>query len=869
MKCKSFIAIILIFILCASCSFTGYANLPDIDDAPYSEDILDLYKLGIVDAKEDGTFDPYNTVTRAEFCHVLVKLNGMDAHSVVSDKQYFADVPQSHAYFDEIGFAASRGFINGYPDGNFYPDAYITYDQVNKIIIDFLGYKYMADMRGGYPNGYRVTAANLGLSDDLDLSFEISINRAELCKYINNALDVPLVELVGIGEDGIYEVKDDVTILTKYLKLKRISGFVEANAFYTLTDQEAVDGCIVIDGINYKINDVTFNDYIGKLVKAIVKIDDSKKQEEILLINEDESNEIILTHNNYINYQNLSLTYDLADSKQKTVKIAPDVKLIYNGTEKVFDGNYINNLSNGTIRLISKNANNVYDVIIVSDYTSFVVDRKNEYRQIVYDPYGTTSLDFSKDIIYNITDSTGKVVSYEDITIGSVITFFENSKFAEGFVTNYTVSGTLSELGQDGDITFAIINNEKINLNATTTAKVKSIGLGNQIKLYVDAFDMAVFAEKIAVNTDKIKYLFKLGNSSEGALDSILMGKFYDIDNGIEIYEFAKDVRINGTTIKNAKKSDITISIPQMVQIKTDENNKITSVTTPRTYEEIMSNPGDDGFCEVFPFKTRKFQVDSDSFDNKIMFNQNSTKIMVVPENMSDYSDKDFKTVTSTTFTNDGEYNIAAYNSTADYVIPEMIVCKMSASQSTNIELSKGDKLFVVTGKTQTTNEDGDVLTKVTGFVGSKETYFYIDPQDTIIDKYDSSLNVNDLTVGDIIFYNKNSDGYIKAFTRFYNETKGYEQKISFINSFNRPIVVLNSQATKIADPYIYFLDTQGDNPYDYYMFKTNNNVAVVSKDQRGETQVTGGTTADIDIGDKIIIHIRYTIVESIVVFKN
>ena len=58
--------------------------------------------------------------------------------------------------------------------------------------------------------GYRLQAGSLELSEGLDLPYEVSINRSELCKFINNALDVPLVETTGFdGEDVVYEKNKD------------------------------------------------------------------------------------------------------------------------------------------------------------------------------------------------------------------------------------------------------------------------------------------------------------------------------------------------------------------------------------------------------------------------------------------------------------------------------------------------------------------------------------------------------------------------------------------------------------------------------------------------------------------------------------
>lgn len=865
MKSKGFISVILIFLLSFSNVFNTFAHFSDIEDSLYKGDILDLYELGIVNGKEDGKFDPDDQLTRAEFCAVLARLNGLDSNSIVSSRQYFSDVAPDHPFFDEIGFAASQNFVNGYPDGNFYPDAYISYDQVNKIIIDFLGYRFWAQSQGGYPMGYRIQARSLDLSDGLDLSYEVSINRGELCKFINNALDVPLVETIGIeGEDIVYEKNEDKTILTQYLKLKKVEGFVEANSFFGLYDAVADNDCIMIDGVNYRINDTAMNSYIGKNVTAIVKINENKKLQEILTIEDEEGNDILLTHENNISYDDYALSYDTADNKQKSAKLDSNVKLIYNGEEKIFDKDYINNLTSGTVRLISKNQSSVYDIVIVSEYTSFVVDSKNEYRQIVYGPGKTKSFDFSKDIVYNIADISGKMVSFADVSVGSVITYFENSSFAEGFVSNYTVSGTLSELGEENGTPCAVINDQKIKLNQDTKTRVASYGLGSQVKLYMNIFDCAIYADKAAIRTDKIKYLFKIGNSSETGLDSVLMGKFYDLDNGIEVLEFAEDVRVNGTTIKNAKASDITISIPQMIQIKMNEENKVTSITTAKSYQDFMTNPGNDGFCEVFGFDTKTFFSDSDSFDNKILFDRGTAKFMIVPEDMSNYEDKHFRTETYSYFTNGEEYNVAAYNNNKAYEFCDVIVCKIrGANQQTNVELHFRDKLFTVAEISKAANDDGEVCTKITGYVGSEETYFYIDPEDNIVD---DTLNAEDMEIGDVIFCSINSDNYLKGFKRFYNKDTGFEQKISY-SSLDSRIVIMDTEAARMTDSHIYFLDKAGANPYDYYMIKAKEQVTIVEQ-RGGETVVSAGTLSDIEPGDRLIMHVCYVQFKTVVVFK-
>ena len=109
---------------------------------------------------------------------------------------------------------------------------------------------------------------------------------------LNEVLDLNLNKI------SIYEINEDVTILTRYLKLKKIKGFVDANSFFGLSGSEASDNCITINGVNYRINDSSLASYIGKHVIATVKIDSSKSIEEIFAIKEDENTEIVLTSDN-------------------------------------------------------------------------------------------------------------------------------------------------------------------------------------------------------------------------------------------------------------------------------------------------------------------------------------------------------------------------------------------------------------------------------------------------------------------------------------------------------------------------------------------------------------------------------------------
>ncbi|MEO1592657.1 MAG: S-layer homology domain-containing protein, partial [Cyanobacteria bacterium J06632_22] len=84
-----------------------------------------LAEASLVRGFLDGTFRPERTVTRAEFA-ALVMAAFPDGVTTGGRSRPFADVPQNFWGREVIYRAQSRGFISGYPDGTFRPNAPMT-----------------------------------------------------------------------------------------------------------------------------------------------------------------------------------------------------------------------------------------------------------------------------------------------------------------------------------------------------------------------------------------------------------------------------------------------------------------------------------------------------------------------------------------------------------------------------------------------------------------------------------------------------------------------------------------------------------------------------------------------------------------------
>ena len=103
-------------------NFTKRNAFSDVEDGVwFNNAVSTMAKLGIVNGYPDGTFRPYETITRAEFAAIAARFDEK-AGAKPAD---FSDIA-GHWASVEIAKAAANGWINGYPDGSFKPDQKIT-----------------------------------------------------------------------------------------------------------------------------------------------------------------------------------------------------------------------------------------------------------------------------------------------------------------------------------------------------------------------------------------------------------------------------------------------------------------------------------------------------------------------------------------------------------------------------------------------------------------------------------------------------------------------------------------------------------------------------------------------------------------------
>jgi len=141
---RKIISILLCF--CIFFSMQVFAlEFPDVTEDNKNGEAIDvLSSLGIIKGYDDGQFKPDKEVTRAELTSLLMRLLNLSITGTTVADSGYTDVANNHWAVYDIKTASSMGIIKGFGDGNFGPEASVTFEQAVKMVVCMLGYESVA-----------------------------------------------------------------------------------------------------------------------------------------------------------------------------------------------------------------------------------------------------------------------------------------------------------------------------------------------------------------------------------------------------------------------------------------------------------------------------------------------------------------------------------------------------------------------------------------------------------------------------------------------------------------------------------------------------------------------------------------------------
>jgi len=129
---------------------------PDINlNSWFANQVCYMHQLGVLaHYSRDGSFRPNEPVTRAEFATLAAHFDSL----VLTDTNKFSDVADDHWAVKFINSASAKGWIVGYEDGTFRPEANISRDEVvtlvNRILERAADEAYLTANAGKLPRDY-------------------------------------------------------------------------------------------------------------------------------------------------------------------------------------------------------------------------------------------------------------------------------------------------------------------------------------------------------------------------------------------------------------------------------------------------------------------------------------------------------------------------------------------------------------------------------------------------------------------------------------------------------------------------------------------------------------------------------------------
>lgn len=550
--------VVALTVVFSSMSFAFAAAPSDVAGDKYEGSILKLMSLGIINGYQDGTFKPGDSIKRCEFAKLMcVALGLSDAATGAKNSQVFNDVKTDHWAAGFVAVAYRQGIIKGVGNGNFDPEAMVTYEQVVTMIVRALGkgYDKMSDVLGGYPVGYLAIAAQEKITDNTDGVPGTPAKRGLVAKLLDNSLEVKwmgmgVADIDSTGKVNYKFEKSTDTILSKGLHLlpgkpeikdynttnktvefvsdidnKRVYKYVEPiNPTNTKHCQVTV---WVKDGVVYSFtNDTTVK---GDVISKVNDSDTGTKAVstlESLTLKVDGSLYNVATRNNVLVDDSTASVSTVADLKDKFAKVyIKDSKIYRVEAFNVINPGLIAEATASKIKYQKYNANDVY----------------------------LSNIDSATDLLYVFIDGAAKTVA--DLKAEMFIKSWTNGDGKKMVIAarSTKLNGKLESYSKD-TATIAGTKYDTVGNNYADTGKVAYISVNEGTKYEKEELTDLSNQEVVAYKGLDDKIAFIKGKGTSSSTDFI--GMIKNFKKEAQIITLIKDVKGVSTEADYSVKTD-------------------------------------------------------------------------------------------------------------------------------------------------------------------------------------------------------------------------------------------------------------------------------------------------------------------------
>ena len=478
MNMKKFLLIILILIISLTSPTEVYAQgFTDI-----SKDLAEpagiLSSYGIIQGYPDGTFKPDKFVTRAEMAKIVTVTAGLSEYSRDMASAY--NDMKGHWAESYVDLAGALNLVKGITPNSYGPDNLIRFEEAYTMIIRLLGYSDES-LKGLWPTNYYNKASELKLFKNIDSTHEYATRR-DVTLMLYNALSCNTVK-----------IKDNNTVYSTGKPLLSLLGKMSTKEI-TMSDLNNES----FDFTNYLFNkwDVYYDNKGNAVYAANPRHTEFTGKVTSLM-----ANRVIFVTDDYGNVNAFKL---------------PEISIVINGEKGTF-----NSLKDSSIRVVYEDDSLNGEVIGITAYkeTDAIVVERNQLYKTGSKQFAGKNLPVKSngEVNYNKLHIYGDATKLEDIQQNDLIYFYgakESNKASaitmhvvrkqtEGMVTDvqkldnhtyYTVNNISYKTSDSFMFTEEVSVNDNVNLILDRD--------NNIIKINILSYGKTPSTYGIVVNTD-------------------------------------------------------------------------------------------------------------------------------------------------------------------------------------------------------------------------------------------------------------------------------------------------------------------------------------------------------------------------------
>lgn len=728
---------ILLILLAAVMAFplTTALSAEEQQAAQPSPDVMFARAMGIIDSDAD----PAGTLTRIELAEIYYNIisNGVE-HDNISESR-FSDVTADEAGFAD--FVAQCGIMNGVSETEFDTQGQVTYIQLLKTLVSFLGYEQRALVNGGYPYGYLITAKDLGIVDEMTPSVDSVITVSKAATAFKLATNVSVMKRISFGSAEEYDVINGTTYLNMYLDVKRVRGIVTANYLVDFEGETLRYDQVKIDGVKYYMESACadIKNYLG--YKLDVYATGLKDDVQSIMYYETVNNNtaVVVDGEDIEGISGTNVMYKEAE-KTKKFAINTGTKVVYNASLcGNYDENTINPFKNsykdGSVTLIDNNGDDICDLISVDAYDTYVVSDIvgnvifNEYRPLEVVDLGE---DYKEGDI-EIVNILNEPLPFSEISEGDIISV---SRDAFGAVRRIAVTidsytGTVNSFNDEDNLIGIDETEFKMSRSLQLNPQFADLNPGDKVMVYFNKDGKVSDIEAKAYEKYKIGYIV---DASMGSLDTAVEVKLFTSGDTFEILPLAEKVTIRSMDKRVTAKDAIELAGTaegsgkiqrQPILYKTNVNGEINWIDY-----SMGTTPVDGLFMyEGFDGKTSRanapYRRSVRSFGAKLLISD-ATVIFSVPDEEHRDKDDDYVVESANIFSeNDTSKLFEAYGDDKETPCAKILVLKGLAKD----DIDMYTDVFAVDEIKDEIDEDGSAIKKVYGILYGTQTSYVADPE--------------------------------------------------------------------------------------------------------------------------------------------